>query len=406
MKKTNLLTFSLISMMVTTTCYASQSVFLNQSSFSDAEAFENENGITQVDVNHANNDRVSHIYYNLFDINQDGLILKNNNADLIINEVVSGERSLLAGELALQGKIATVIIANPNGISCVDCSFSGTNDIKLITGRTTDKFSKEFNLTGANFNFSFMNQLTRNEFTHVNRFNKDISQKYINIISNKVVLEKGDFNAEYIRFDIGLNKFNLNYLNYYDRSGILEIRDTAELNSRYVIMEGKNSTIYNYGDINTLSLYTNVERWANCEGSSLKLNTDENLYRTAFDGRKKSKILVSDFYSGSPKGLLSIKNSDVLYDVSDSIYLDEGANIEYSNLILKADIVTISNVNLNKSIINANTKNKLIIDGNEISSTDVLLIGAKDKGKIKSMNGLAFENEKVIIFNRDKIVND
>lgn len=407
MKKNSLFTVSLLSAFISLSCYANHHVVLNDSSLSDAEIYVDVNtGKTQVEVINTNQEDVAHIYYDRFSIDRDGLILSNDKAGLIINEVVSEQPSILNGELELQGKQATVILANPNGISCVDCSFSGTNHIKLITGSTASKFSKEFNLTDANIDFSFINQLTRNKFTHVNRFNKDISPKYINIISNEVVLDKGDFNAEYIRFDIGLNKFNLNYLNNYDRSGFFEIQDTAELNSRYLIIEGKNANVYNNGDINTLSLYANVENWVNYDGSSLKLNTDDNLYRTAFDGRKKSKILVSDDYIGSEKSLLSIKNSDVLFDVIDSLYLYDDANIEYSNLTLKAEMVDILNVNLNKSIINANAKNKLIIDDDGISSTDALLIGVKDKEKVKNINGLVFENEKVIVFNRKAIEQD
>lgn len=102
-------------------------------------------GKPAITINHANDDGVSHIYYNKFNVPHIGLTLHNNSqADLIINEVVSNEPSLLRGELSVLGKKADVFIANPNGISCYDCSFSGVNDIKLITGSSQEQFSKEF----------------------------------------------------------------------------------------------------------------------------------------------------------------------------------------------------------------------------------------------------------------------
>ncbi|MCZ5351187.1 hemagglutinin, partial [Escherichia coli] len=72
--------------------------------------------------------------------------------------------SILRGELELQGKKATVVIANPNGISCRDCSFSGINDIKLIAGSSTCKFSKTFTISdiGSSVVFDMRNKLDNN----------------------------------------------------------------------------------------------------------------------------------------------------------------------------------------------------------------------------------------------------
>jgi filamentous hemagglutinin len=46
----------------------------------------------------------------------------NQNADIILNEVGSTNRSVLNGALEVFGKNAAVVIANPNGFDCNGCS--------------------------------------------------------------------------------------------------------------------------------------------------------------------------------------------------------------------------------------------------------------------------------------------
>lgn len=55
-------------------------------------------------------------------------------AKVILNEVTSGNKSLLNGELIVAGEKAHVIIANPAGISCDGCYFSNIDYVTLTTG--------------------------------------------------------------------------------------------------------------------------------------------------------------------------------------------------------------------------------------------------------------------------------
>ncbi|WP_145583177.1 filamentous hemagglutinin N-terminal domain-containing protein [Yersinia thracica] len=55
-------------------------------------------------------------------------------AKVILNEVTSGNKSLLNGELIVAGEKAHVIIANPAGISCDGCYFSNIDHVTLTTG--------------------------------------------------------------------------------------------------------------------------------------------------------------------------------------------------------------------------------------------------------------------------------
>ncbi|MBZ3683469.1 DUF637 domain-containing protein [Providencia rettgeri] len=61
--------------------------------------------------------------------------LKGKSANLIINEVTGSSRSELQGKLEVAGKGASILIANPNGITCNGCSFVNTPAITLTTGK-------------------------------------------------------------------------------------------------------------------------------------------------------------------------------------------------------------------------------------------------------------------------------
>ncbi|HGN0210813.1 TPA: filamentous hemagglutinin N-terminal domain-containing protein [Proteus mirabilis] len=366
MKKNSLFTVSLLSAFISLSCYAHQDVTLNADSLSDARvSVSDDTGKTQVEVINTNQDNIAHIYYDRFDVSEDGLLLKNDKAELIINEVVSKKRSMLDGELELQGKKATVVIANPNGISCNNCSFSGfteSNSIKLITGSSTGKFSKQFTLTDELIDFRFTDKITKNEFSHINRHYKDISSRTINIISNNISLEEGDFNAEYIRFDLGLTRFNLKDKNKYNKSASLHIGKEAKLNSRNLIIAGYNSSVSNSGDINTLSLIAAVDYWDNNDRASISLNTDDNLYRTPYDDRKKSMLIVSGYYLGGYKSSFDIKNSKLdIY--SDTMLFDKNVTIFNSDLTAYGKSFDILDIMLIDGSLKVNSDNEINIWG-------------------------------------------
>ena len=102
---------------------------------------------------------VSHNQFNQFNVNSQGLILNNakainstqlagfidanpnlqagNTANLIVNEVISANRSQLNGYTEVAGQAANVILANPYGISCNGCGFINTPRATLTTGIPT-----------------------------------------------------------------------------------------------------------------------------------------------------------------------------------------------------------------------------------------------------------------------------
>jgi filamentous hemagglutinin family protein len=124
---------------------------------SGTSAYVSANGVPVVNIKAANAAGLSHNQYLRYDVETKGLVLNNGNlskierpsqlagrvlanpnlaseASVILNEVVSSNRSLLEGFTEVVGGRADVVLANPNGITCSGCGFINTDRATLTTG--------------------------------------------------------------------------------------------------------------------------------------------------------------------------------------------------------------------------------------------------------------------------------
>jgi filamentous hemagglutinin family protein len=136
-------------------------------------AYISPNGVPVVNINTANAAGVSHNQYTRYDVEKNGLVLNNGNsavsarqsqlagqvvsnvnlaaeAKVILNEVVSSNRSTLAGFTEVLGGKADVIVANPYGITCAGCGFINTDRVTLTTG--TPNFGYDGSVAGFTVN--------------------------------------------------------------------------------------------------------------------------------------------------------------------------------------------------------------------------------------------------------------
>lgn len=128
------------------------------------------NGVPVVNINNPNGAHLSHNQYSRYDVDQRGLVLNNSlpaglrqsqlaggvmgnpnlgaEARVILNEVVSSNRSTLAGFTEVLGGKADVIVANPYGITCSGCGFINSDRVTLTTG--VPAFGADGGLAGFN----------------------------------------------------------------------------------------------------------------------------------------------------------------------------------------------------------------------------------------------------------------
>ena len=153
---------------------------------------------------------ISHNYFEYFNVPPEGVILNNKEAqaDTIINEITGEKISFLNGNIHVIGKMAHVIIANPNGIECYQCSASDVTGFTLISGYTKNQ--------GSDFFLSNRNYVYINDVRIFSRVAKNI-----NIISNEVYLEGGVYgNVNDLNITSGLVTYNPqleNKVNSYGR---------------------------------------------------------------------------------------------------------------------------------------------------------------------------------------------
>jgi len=181
------------------------------------------NGVPVVNIAAPNASGMSHNKYTSYNVDLQGLVLNNGNtsqafrqsqlagqvaanqnlgagaqAQFILNEVTSPNRSVLAGFTEVLGGKAAVIVANPFGITCNGCGFINTDRVSLITG--TPNFTagaiSSFGVNGGDILISG---------TGINAS----AQQTLDLVSRKIVLN-GQVNAPTLNLTAGTNTWDYN----------------------------------------------------------------------------------------------------------------------------------------------------------------------------------------------------
>lgn len=134
----------------------------------NTKAYINPNGVPVVNIATPNSAGLSNNQYTTYNVDPKGLVLNNianasggrshlagmvqgnlnlqTPAKVILNQVVTPNRSILAGFTEVLGNKADVIVANPYGITCSGCGFINTDRVTLTTGLPT--LAADGSLTG------------------------------------------------------------------------------------------------------------------------------------------------------------------------------------------------------------------------------------------------------------------
>ncbi|MDR6960299.1 filamentous hemagglutinin [Pseudomonas brassicacearum] len=178
------------------------------------------NGVPVININGTNGSGLSHNKFVDYNVGKNGVILNNATgktqstqlggiivgnsnlngqaAQVILNEITSGNRSHMAGYTEVAGQAARVIVANPNGITCSGCGFINTPRATLTTGKPImegqrlDRFQVDggdISIEGAGLDASDVDQFDL--ITRSAKLNANIYAKNLNVVTGR-----NDVNAD------------------------------------------------------------------------------------------------------------------------------------------------------------------------------------------------------------------
>lgn len=146
-----------------------------------------------------NSNGISHNYFSEFNVGKRGLNIDNApSARVIINEVTGTNISQLDGKMAVIGKQANLIIANPNGINCNSCSVSNVGQLTLLAGNTVPD-----NTTGKLTGFKNISGDVL-----VNNVKSKAIRSNLTIIAVSADIRNSDINAPMTTLNVGAEKID------------------------------------------------------------------------------------------------------------------------------------------------------------------------------------------------------
>ncbi|WP_072034242.1 hemagglutinin repeat-containing protein [Pectobacterium fontis] len=332
------------------------------------------NGVPVINIATPNNAGLSHNQYQDFNVGKPGLILNNgteqlnptqlggliqNNpnlkgkaADAIINEVVSGNRSTLAGYLEVGGKQASVIVANPNGITCDGCGFINTPQVTLTTGKP--QLDAQGNLQRLD--------VTRGDITLTGQGLDASKSDYLSLIARTAQIDAG-LNANDTQIVLGANQV--------DAAGKITAQAT---------------------------------------NSSVKVALDTGALGGMYTNR--IKLVSSDKGVGVNIGNLSARSGDITLSANGKLRL--GDAVAQGNIQAEANALALQgkqqagealtlnarqDITLQDATLRAGQNIELASDGGLNAHNSVISAGVDAQGRVKSANQLTLKGDNVTLSN-------
>ncbi|MDX6915006.1 hemagglutinin repeat-containing protein [Pectobacterium carotovorum] len=335
------------------------------------------NGVPVINIATPNSAGISHNQYQDFNVDKPGLILNNgtaqlnptqlggliqNNpnlkgkaADAIINEVVSTNRSTLAGYLEVGGKQASVIVANPNGITCDGCGFINTPQVTLTTGKP--QLDAQGNLQHID--------VKRGDITLTGQGLDASKSDYLSLIARTAQIDAG-LNANDTRIVLGANQV--------DATG-------------KVTAQAADSSV---------------------TGSNVKVALDTGALGGMYTNR--IKLVSSDKGVGVNVGNLSARSGDITLSANGKLSL--GDTVAQGTIQADADALALrgkqqagdaltlnarQDITLQDATLRAGQNIELSSGGGLNAQNSVISAGVDAQGKVKSANQLSIKSDGVTL---------
>lgn len=241
-------------------------------------------------ISSPDNSKISHNYFDEFNVGKEGMYIGNHKgANTIITEVVSHSPSLLKGNIDIIGKLGTLVIANPNGITTGSgFGVSNTKNLELATAAIVNSSDTARVETMKNSNDG---KLIIND-TNITGLDK------VSLISNNISVEKSKIDVK------ELNVHLLASAEYETRlSGESVHEDTYDITDR----RKKKATIISRGP-SKLSIDNNSEMLAD----NININLLESEFRNNgyIGGRENLNIRSGKSHTGIYS---RIDNGDIVH---------------------------------------------------------------------------------------------
>ncbi|WP_082981445.1 filamentous hemagglutinin N-terminal domain-containing protein [Morganella psychrotolerans] len=303
-------------------------IIVNQVS-ADTTRVVTQNNQTTINIAPANNHGVSYNSYNSFNVDKNGVTFNNQTAGagLIINEVVSDQKSYLNGNMHVDGQKAHLIIANPNGIACNGCSVSGADQLTLAGGKIV--LSQDDVLLGYhNENHKSnirINNTNENTFSSVDK---------LNIIAENITFRDSKINTPNLTVFSGheLVKYSPDTVRGLEalpgtsgtQKSKLTINQDSHIKTDNMYISANNTDIKNHGNIEVGPVgnaqkqrYMNSQLTMDLVNSYLINGSKGNIRATAADSILENSELTNN-------GNIQIDNKHKIHEIGHAVINNKG----------------------------------------------------------------------------------